>query len=108
MLFNASSSSSSSSSGGGSGGRVTTSAPVWTAEGGSKRERERERERERRERSRPFVLVASDAVGMGLNLTIRRIIFSSLEKYDGTRRRLLHSAVSKAYSGLVQARIHAM
>ena len=29
------------------------------------------------------VLVASDAVGMGLNLNIRRIIFHTLEKYDG-------------------------
>ncbi len=31
------------------------------------------------------VLVASDAVGMGLNLNIRRIIFHTLEKYDGER-----------------------
>lgn len=30
------------------------------------------------------VLVASDAIGMGLNLNIRRIIFHTLEKYDGT------------------------
>ena len=29
------------------------------------------------------VLVASDAVGMGLNLNIRRIVFEALEKYDG-------------------------
>jgi ATP-dependent RNA helicase SUPV3L1/SUV3 len=29
------------------------------------------------------ILVASDAVGMGLNLNIRRIIFSTLEKFDG-------------------------
>ncbi len=29
------------------------------------------------------VLVASDAVGMGLNLNIRRVIFHTLEKYDG-------------------------
>ena len=48
-------------------------------------------------KNRPFdVLVASDAVGMGLNLTIRRIIFSTLEKYDGTRRRLLKSSVCGA------------
>lgn len=31
------------------------------------------------------VLVASDAVGMGLNLNIRRIVFESLEKFDGTQ-----------------------
>jgi len=30
------------------------------------------------------VLVASDAVGMGLNLNIRRIIFHTLQKYDGS------------------------
>lgn len=29
------------------------------------------------------ILVASDAVGMGLNLNIRRIIFHSVTKYDG-------------------------
>ncbi len=29
------------------------------------------------------VLVASDAVGMGLNLNIRRIIFHSLNKFEG-------------------------
>ncbi|KAI8646471.1 P-loop containing nucleoside triphosphate hydrolase protein [Parasitella parasitica] len=29
------------------------------------------------------VLVASDAVGMGLNLNIRRIIFSTIQKFDG-------------------------
>lgn len=35
------------------------------------------------------VLVASDAVGMGLNLNIRRIIFHQLKKYDGIQRRTL-------------------
>ena len=29
------------------------------------------------------VLVASDAIGMGLNLNIRRVIFTSMHKYDG-------------------------
>lgn len=33
------------------------------------------------------VLVASDAIGMGLNLNIRRVIFSSLTKFDGTEDR---------------------
>lgn len=34
----------------------------------------------------PFdVLVASDAVGMGLNLNIKRIVFESLSKFDGER-----------------------
>ncbi|KAG4305500.1 hypothetical protein PORY_001056 [Pneumocystis oryctolagi] len=31
------------------------------------------------------VLVASDAIGMGLNLNIRRIIFETLEKWNGTK-----------------------
>ncbi len=30
------------------------------------------------------VLVASDAIGMGLNLAVQRVIFSSLTKFDGT------------------------
>ena len=29
------------------------------------------------------VLIASDAVGMGLNLNIRRVVFSAVEKFDG-------------------------
>lgn len=29
------------------------------------------------------ILIASDAIGMGLNLAVRRIIFSSLQKFDG-------------------------
>jgi ATP-dependent RNA helicase SUPV3L1/SUV3 len=30
------------------------------------------------------VLIASEAIGMGLNLSIHRIVISSLTKYDGT------------------------
>lgn len=33
------------------------------------------------------VLIASDAVGMGLNLNIRRIVLSSVRKFDGALRR---------------------
>ena len=40
------------------------------------------------------VLVASDAIGMGLNLSIKRIIFSTVEKYDGRMKRKLFSSVS--------------
>lgn len=29
------------------------------------------------------VLVASDAIGMGLNLSIGRVVFSTLSKFDG-------------------------
>ncbi len=34
-------------------------------------------------------VVATDAIGMGLNLPIRRIIFTETEKFDGTERRQL-------------------
>lgn len=45
------------------------------------------------------VLVASDAVGMGLNLSIGRVIFTSLEKFDGERQRSLTSAEAKQVAG---------
>ena len=44
------------------------------------------------------VLVASDAIGMGLNLSIKRIIFSTVEKYDGRMKRKLFSSVSLSNS----------
>ena len=37
-------------------------------------------------------LVATDAIGMGLNLNIDHVIFSSLKKYDGRFNRNLHPA----------------
>lgn len=40
------------------------------------------------------MLVASDAIGMGLNLAIKRIIFSTVEKFDGRIKRQLTPAVS--------------
>ena len=47
------------------------------------------------------VLVASDAIGMGLNLNIQRIVFSSLHKFDGMQvrraRRRTHSERAIAY-----------
>ena len=45
------------------------------------------------------VLVASDAVGMGLNLSIRRIILSTLRKFDGKSRRDLYSSEIKQIGG---------
>lgn len=45
------------------------------------------------------VLVASDAVGMGLNLSIQRIVFSALEKFDGKERRPLFSSEIKQIGG---------
>ena len=35
------------------------------------------------------ILVATDAIGMGLNLPIRRVIFGALNKFDGQNMRLL-------------------
>jgi len=45
------------------------------------------------------ILVASDAVGMGLNLNIRRIIFSTFENFDGTSMRALTVAKIKQIAG---------
>ncbi|KAL4857153.1 DExH-box ATP-dependent RNA helicase DExH16 [Chlorella vulgaris] len=45
------------------------------------------------------VLAASDAVGMGLNLSIRRIIFTSIRKWDGTADRQLTAAEIKQIAG---------
>jgi len=48
------------------------------------------------------ILVVSDVVGMGLNLNIRRIIFSTLEKIDGTSMRALTMAEIKQIAGQLQ------
>lgn len=45
------------------------------------------------------ILVATDAIGMGLNLPISRIFFSTMEKYDGTTNRLLTISEVKQISG---------
>ncbi|MBU9721217.1 MULTISPECIES: helicase-related protein [Bacillaceae] len=45
------------------------------------------------------VIVATDAIGMGLNLPIRRIVFLENEKFDGTRRRRLSSQEIKQIAG---------
>ncbi len=39
------------------------------------------------------VLVATDAIGMGLNLSIKRIIFSKMSKFDGIGERKLLPSV---------------
>ncbi|GAB7356661.1 hypothetical protein MBLNU459_g7377t1 [Dothideomycetes sp. NU459] len=44
-------------------------------------------------------LVASDAIGMGLNLSIKRIIFESSSKYDGFNQRTLSIADIKQIGG---------
>lgn len=45
------------------------------------------------------VLVASDAIGMGLNLNISRIIFSTMEKFDGIETRDLTIPEIKQIAG---------
>lgn len=45
------------------------------------------------------VLVASDAIGMGLNLNISRIIFSTLKKFDGLEMRDLTVSEIKQIAG---------
>lgn len=45
------------------------------------------------------VLVASDAIGMGLNLNISRIIFSTMKKFDGIEMRKLTVSEIKQIAG---------
>ncbi len=51
-----------------------------------------------REKEAP-VLVATDAVGMGLNLPIRRVVFSTLAKWDGRQERPLTPAEVRQIGG---------
>ncbi|CAP56161.1 ATP-dependent RNA helicase [Gluconacetobacter diazotrophicus PA1 5] len=45
------------------------------------------------------ILIATDAIGMGLNLTIRRVIFTALRKFDGTQTRDLNAQEVKQIGG---------
>mmetsp|Transcript_13011 Transcript_13011/g.31873 ORF Transcript_13011/g.31873 Transcript_13011/m.31873 type:complete len:770 (-) Transcript_13011:62-2371(-) len=45
------------------------------------------------------VLIASDAIGMGLNLNIGRVIFSAVEKYDGEKVRPLRTTEALQIGG---------
>lgn len=45
------------------------------------------------------VVVATDAIGMGLNLPIRRVVFLETEKFDGMRRRGLTATEYKQIAG---------
>ena len=44
-------------------------------------------------------VVSTDAIGMGLNLPIRRIIFMETEKFDGVERRELKPEEIKQIAG---------
>lgn len=48
---------------------------------------------------RSKVLVTTDAIGMGVNLPVRRIIFMEIYKFDGIQNRLLTSSEIKQIAG---------
>ncbi|HSW05443.1 MAG TPA: helicase-related protein [Aquabacterium sp.] len=52
----------------------------------------RRREAERYANGASHILVATDAIGMGLNLPIRRVLFSTMSKFDGVGDRPLNES----------------
>ena len=48
---------------------------------------------------RADILVATDAIGMGLNLPIRRVIFCNIHKFDGAASRLLNATEVRQIAG---------
>lgn len=52
----------------------------------------RRREAERFATGESHILVATDAIGMGLNLPIRRVLFSTMSKFDGEGDRPLNES----------------
>ncbi|WP_028400537.1 helicase-related protein [Ectobacillus panaciterrae] len=48
---------------------------------------------------RTQVIVSTDAIGMGLNLPIKRVVFLEMTKFDGTRRRFLTNQEIKQIGG---------
>jgi ATP-dependent RNA helicase SUPV3L1/SUV3 len=59
----------------------------------------RRTESERFNRGEADILVATDAIGMGLNLPIRRIIFSHVHKFDGVASRMLNMTEVRQIAG---------
>ena len=45
------------------------------------------------------ILVATDAIGMGLNLPIRRVIFTNITKFDGVASRILNPTEVRQIAG---------
>jgi ATP-dependent RNA helicase SUPV3L1/SUV3 len=45
------------------------------------------------------ILVATDAIGMGLNLPIQRVIFANIRKFDGVASRLLNATEVRQIAG---------
>lgn len=59
----------------------------------------RRTESERFNTGQADILVATDAIGMGLNLPIRRVIFSHIHKFDGVAARLLNATEVRQIAG---------
>ena len=59
----------------------------------------RENEARKFRRGETKILVATDAIGMGLNLPIRRVVFMESEKFDGRRVRGLESEEIRQIAG---------
>ncbi|ASG24666.1 helicase-related protein [Nitrospirillum viridazoti] len=59
----------------------------------------RRREAERFTTGEADVVVATDAIGMGLNLPVRRVLFTSLEKFDGHEVRPLSGSEVRQIAG---------
>lgn len=59
----------------------------------------RQRQIEQFHKGETEVVVSTDAIGMGLNLPIRRVVFLENEKFDGTRVRTLTSQEIKQIAG---------
>ena len=75
--------------------RGLTPAVIYGALGPEVRRAESRRFRE----NEAPVLVATDAIGMGLNLPIRRVLFSALTKWDGREDRSLTPAEVRQIGG---------
>ncbi len=59
----------------------------------------RRTESERFNRGSADILVATDAIGMGLNLPIKRIVFSTIEKFDGYTTRNINATETRQIAG---------
>jgi ATP-dependent RNA helicase SUPV3L1/SUV3 len=59
----------------------------------------RRHESERFNNGSAEILVATDAIGMGLNLPIRRVIFANIHKFDGVASRLLNATEVRQIAG---------
>ncbi len=59
----------------------------------------RRTESERFSKGTADILVATDAIGMGLNLPIRRVLFTNIHKFDGVASRLLNATEVRQIAG---------